>query len=409
MAVLLFDLDMTLVNSSAVESLRRNGMWAQVMSNIDRIVPFKVSGKIQPHQLPAAWKEAGHAVGIVTSSPQDYAKTVLKRFDIPYDTLVAYHDTENHKPDPEPILLALKRLGVAPKTAAYLGDDAVDVEASYHAGVHSLGAGWGVNNWTEIAAASPTIMLHRPDDLFPFNRITSRTYCGEVDSDREPLWHPGSVLWLDRPQAGYALGRYFSTDDSRHALSSLSATILKHKSSKEPAVELGKLLANSIKQTGYSKTFDYIVGVPPKPNADRDRLGEILAEIAKVISRPMYLPEALRCVKDYGDLKKMKPLERVAAVSGAFRSQYTYNNNRVLLLDDVLTTGATSNECLRVLLANKAVSPVLLVIAKDQRTFVHKECPKCGSRMKVRRNSKDGSKFWGCSGYPTCKHTENIG
>ena len=35
-----------------------------------------------------------------------------------------------------------------------------------------------------------------------------------------------------------------------------------------------------------------------------------------------------------------------------------------------------------------------------------KKCPKCGSIMK-KRNGKFGE-FWGCSGYPDCKHTENV-
>ena len=34
-----------------------------------------------------------------------------------------------------------------------------------------------------------------------------------------------------------------------------------------------------------------------------------------------------------------------------------------------------------------------------------KKCPRCGSVMKL-RNGKYGA-FWGCSGYPDCRHTEN--
>lgn len=35
-------------------------------------------------------------------------------------------------------------------------------------------------------------------------------------------------------------------------------------------------------------------------------------------------------------------------------------------------------------------------------------CPKCGRHMKTRKNSKDGSYFYGCSGYPVCKVTRRI-
>lgn len=38
------------------------------------------------------------------------------------------------------------------------------------------------------------------------------------------------------------------------------------------------------------------------------------------------------------------------------------------------------------------------------------KCPDCGGRMKSRTNSKDGTKFWGCAGYPDCWGTrDNMG
>ena len=41
----------------------------------------------------------------------------------------------------------------------------------------------------------------------------------------------------------------------------------------------------------------------------------------------------------------------------------------------------------------------------------HWRCPKCGSRMVVRRAGKGrkvGSQFWGCSGFPGCNYSRNI-
>ncbi|MFX8723727.1 HAD-IA family hydrolase, partial [Acinetobacter baumannii] len=75
--------------------------------------PFPAQGRAAPHELPGLLKADGQRVGIVTSSPDWYATAVLRQFRIPYDTLISYGDTENHKPDPEPILAALNRLGVA--------------------------------------------------------------------------------------------------------------------------------------------------------------------------------------------------------------------------------------------------------------------------------------------------------
>ena len=35
-----------------------------------------------------------------------------------------------------------------------------------------------------------------------------------------------------------------------------------------------------------------------------------------------------------------------------------------------------------------------------------KKCPRCGSPLKL-RNGKFGE-FWGCTGYPDCKYTQNV-
>jgi restriction system protein len=40
---------------------------------------------------------------------------------------------------------------------------------------------------------------------------------------------------------------------------------------------------------------------------------------------------------------------------------------------------------------------------------VGRRCPKCGGELVVReakRGARAGSKFWGCTGYPKCRHTE---
>ena len=48
----------------------------------------------------------------------------------------------------------------------------------------------------------------------------------------------------------------------------------------------------------------------------------------------------------------------------------------------------------------------------NDRKFVLSEvppCPKCGARLKLRKNSKEGNCFWGCSKYPNCDYTCSFG
>lgn len=55
---------------------------------------------------------------------------------------------------------------------------------------------------------------------------------------------------------------------------------------------------------------------------------------------------------------------------------------------------------------NQKVFECLRQELKNPESDRFKLCPQCGQIMK-RRNGRYGE-FWGCGGYPACKHTENI-
>ena len=52
-----------------------------------------------------------------------------------FDTIVAFEDTAQHKPHPEPLLTAVKRLGISPQEAVYIGDAPTDAQAAKAAGM----------------------------------------------------------------------------------------------------------------------------------------------------------------------------------------------------------------------------------------------------------------------------------
>lgn len=84
-------------------------------------------------------------IGLITSSPRWYVEQILACFlpEVRFDVLVTYEDVAgNIKPDPEPLLVGLQRLGRDPSTAVYIGDDLVDHQACESASVRFLGAGW---------------------------------------------------------------------------------------------------------------------------------------------------------------------------------------------------------------------------------------------------------------------------
>ena len=104
-------------------------------------------------------KRFGIALGIVSGARPEVLDIlredgILDRF----DTVILGADVARRKPDPEGILECLRRLGIAPDAAIYVGDSAVDIQASRAAGVRSVGVLTG-------AADSATLSAHWPDRL----------------------------------------------------------------------------------------------------------------------------------------------------------------------------------------------------------------------------------------------------
>ena len=63
---------------------------------------------------------------------------VLQKLAKHFHTVITYEDTKNHKPHPEPLLLACKRLEVEPSESVYVGDVENDIKTGKAAGTKTL-------------------------------------------------------------------------------------------------------------------------------------------------------------------------------------------------------------------------------------------------------------------------------
>jgi pyrophosphatase PpaX len=113
-------------------------------------------------------KEEGRRLGIVTAKRRQTVELAFARIPIEhlFETVVGGDETKNHKPDPEPLLLALERLGAAPEDAVYVGDAPFDIQAAKAAGLYSVGVTWGGIHARELLEAqSPDALIDTPEEL----------------------------------------------------------------------------------------------------------------------------------------------------------------------------------------------------------------------------------------------------
>jgi pyrophosphatase PpaX len=110
----------------------------------------------------------GRKLGIVTAKRRATVQLAFDRLPLEryFDVVVASEDTERHKPDPAPILLALEWLEARPEEAAYVGDSPFDVAAANAAGVFSIAVAWGnIHTRERVEAERPDAYVETVGEL----------------------------------------------------------------------------------------------------------------------------------------------------------------------------------------------------------------------------------------------------
>lgn len=109
----------------------------------------------------------GHPMAIVTSktdalAARGLAHTGIDKF---FDTIVGMDSCQRHKPDPEPVRIALERLGYSAGEAWFVGDSIHDMESGNAAGVATVGALWGPFGEEDLAPSKPKHLAQRVEDV----------------------------------------------------------------------------------------------------------------------------------------------------------------------------------------------------------------------------------------------------
>ena len=119
--------------------------------------------------LVASLREKGYSTGVVTSRMAWSTALGLQKYNLTgsFDVVITANDTEKHKPDPEPINVALKKLGRPPGESLMVGDTKFDVLCAKNAGVKSVLVGWteAFPERERTGDSTPDYVIEKPEDL----------------------------------------------------------------------------------------------------------------------------------------------------------------------------------------------------------------------------------------------------
>lgn len=119
-----------------------------------------------------AVKEAGCRIAVVTSKRRNPALDgmALTGIDRYIDVAVTVEDVNLPKPDPEPVMKALKLLDAKPEDAVYIGDSWYDIQAGKQAGVTTVGVTWGMATRAQLSEHIPGCIVDSWDEFLTLLR-----------------------------------------------------------------------------------------------------------------------------------------------------------------------------------------------------------------------------------------------
>jgi ComF family protein len=142
---------------------------------------------------------------------------------------------------------------------------------------------------------------------------------------------------------------------------------LKYRNQVNLAQPLGKVLVKSLESARTSFSPDCIIPVPLHPSRLRERGYNQALEISRPLSRTLRIPidskllqRALKTTPQQG----LTAAERKSNLRNAFTLTKPTSARKVLLVDDVMTTGETVRECCRILLQGDVKEIQVAVIGR---------------------------------------------
>ncbi len=433
----IFDLDDTLVSTSNLEQYRKSGDREGLKENISRSRVFDPV----PDMLRDI-KNKGVRLALVSNSPRWYINQVLEFHNIElFGVIVAYDDVGQTgvKPSGRGIELALEKLELTKdRNVIYVGDKDIDFVAAYHCNVKPIAPSWATTHPIDqvpAAILNSTSLLSSLDDYDSISLIADRTALERTfEFDKRqlnfiPLNEQGQVSALKKENIRLiALGRYFSQGStltaSYHEAHQLSKDIFAKEESEtyvipQYYVNLMAKVVESLPKYALENVgahFDIVTVIPAKKRKN-PRLENFLRRIEiESNSKSKFIPDIFEFSHGATSLKTLGSFaKRQAELKDMLHLKRKYAHllagKSVLVIDDVLTTGASFGRSFELLEQCGSIFSMGVCLAKT--VSVAEElgcCPECDSILQVKTNSKTGIHFIGCTGFyeTRCGYSKSI-
>ena len=165
MKSIIFDLDLTLVDTTLAEQARSERNWPKAYSLIPQFTVYEgltpIFDLIRKHNIKAA---------IVSTSPRVYVEKVVAHFQLPIQWIVGYHDAKPHKPNAAPMLRALEMMNEQAINTISFGDRVIDIQASNAANIESVACFWGTKERAELIRSDYRHAIVEPREIITLIR-----------------------------------------------------------------------------------------------------------------------------------------------------------------------------------------------------------------------------------------------
>lgn len=119
-------------------------------------------------ELVSQCQQKGLKLGVVSNKSHTLTVKITEHYfgcDV-FGVILGQKEDVKIKPDPEPIQIAMKAVGVdLPRETLYVGDSDVDAETARNAGTDFAAVGWGFRSEQQLRQAGAEKIIHDAGDL----------------------------------------------------------------------------------------------------------------------------------------------------------------------------------------------------------------------------------------------------